>query len=61
MFEKIENYSGTLRITNPRTLQSWKDKGWYQKKIDEGFIYAAGCGRFRQEVCSCSKCRRRNK
>jgi hypothetical protein len=29
--------------------------------IDEGYIYAPGCGRFREEICNCSKCRKRNK
>lgn len=49
---------GTLRITNPRTLEMWKKTGKYQKLIDEGYIYAKGCGRFRMEICTCSKCRR---
>ena len=51
-------YYGILRITNPRTLEMWKKTGKYQKLIDEGYIYAKGCGRFRMEVCTCSKCRR---
>lgn len=50
--------AGTLRITNPRTLQMWKDTGKYQKLIDEGYIYAEGCGRFRIEPCTCHKCRK---
>lgn len=53
-----QNFSGTLRITNPRTLQSWKDKGWFQKQTDAGYIFAAGCGRFKTEICTCRKCRK---
>lgn len=56
-----ENYSGTLRITNPKTLQSWKDRGLFQQQIDNGFIYAVGCGRFKTEICTCFKCRRKTK
>lgn len=55
------NYVGTLRITNPKTLQSWKDKGWYQQQLDNGYIYASGCGRFKLEICNCSKCRKKQK
>lgn len=58
IFPKIENFSGTLRITNPKTLQRWKDTSKYQELIDEGLIYAPGCGRFREEPCKCSKCRK---
>lgn len=50
--------AGTLRITNPGTLQQWKDTGKYQKLIDEGYIYAEGCGRFKTEPCTCHKCRK---
>lgn len=57
----MENYSGSLRITNPRTLQAWKDKGWFQRELDAGYIFAEGCGRFRTEVCTCAKCRKKNK
>lgn len=53
--------SGTLRITNPKTLEKWKQNGDYQELLDEGYIYANGCGRFRMEVCTCYKCRRKNK
>jgi hypothetical protein len=49
--------AGVLRITNPITIQKWKDLGKWQKLLDEGYIYAPGCGRFRVEVCNCSKCR----
>lgn len=55
---KEQYYWGVTRITNPKTLQAWKDKGWYQKLIDEGFIFASGCGRFRKEICTCCKCRK---
>lgn len=48
---------GTLRITNQRTLEMWKITGAYQKLINDGYIYAKGCGRFRMEICTCSKCR----
>jgi len=57
-FMRIENYSGILRITNPKTLQRWKDNGKYQELIDDGYIYSEGCGRFRTEICTCSKCRK---
>jgi hypothetical protein len=59
MTEKETNYHGVLRITNPRTLHHWKDTGKYQALIDEGYIYAKGCGRFRLEECKCSKCKRK--
>jgi len=51
-------YHGSLRITNPNTLQRWKDRGDYIKLINEGYIYAKRCGRFRKEPCDCSKCRK---
>jgi hypothetical protein len=50
-------YSGTLRIKNPKTLQKWKDNGKYQNLINQGYIYAKGCGRFRLEICLCSRCK----
>jgi hypothetical protein len=50
---------GTLRITNPKTLAKWKADGRYQELIDEGFIYAKWCGRFRKEECTCSLCRKK--
>lgn len=59
LFEKELHLHGTLRVTNPRTLQAWKDRGWYQQLIDKGYIYAEGCGRFRTEICTCSKCRKK--
>ena len=56
----IENYSGTIRISNPKTLQAWIDKGWYQEEIDRGYVFAYRCGRFKTEVCQCGKCRKVN-
>jgi hypothetical protein len=41
-------YCGTIRISNPKTLQSWIDRGWYQKGLSEGYIFV-GCGRFKTE------------
>jgi hypothetical protein len=32
------NYCGTLRITNPNTLQRWIDKGLFKKKVENGFL-----------------------
>lgn len=55
------NYVGTLKITNPKTIQRWKDKGWFQKELDKGYIFAEGCGRFRTEECNCRKCRKLKK
>lgn len=49
---------GTLRIINSKTLERWKQNGKYQQLIDEGYIYAKGCGRFRMEICTCNKCRK---
>jgi len=51
------NYSGTTRITNPKTLKRWIDFGWYDKLIEEGFIFNPYCGRFKTEICTCSACR----
>lgn len=58
MNDRIEYFWGTLKITNPKTLQRWKDNGEFQKLINEGYIFADGCGRFRKEICTCTKCRR---
>ena len=52
-------YWGTLRIKNPKTLRRWKRNGKFQALIDQGYIYASGCGRFRKEVCACNKCRKK--
>ena len=57
----MEQYQGTLKITNPNTIQSWKDKGWWQKQLDNGYIYAVGCGRFKTEICTCCKCHKKFK
>jgi hypothetical protein len=57
---QLVNYSGTTRIVKPSTLQSWIDKGWYQQRIDAGYTYAIGCGRFVIGKCKCSKCQRPN-
>lgn len=56
--DKIIELNGSLRITNKNTLQKWIDKGFYKELISEGYIYAKGCGRFRKNICECSKCRR---
>lgn len=48
---------GTLRISNPITLQRWIDNGEYNKLIDNGYIFAPYCGRFKTEPCECTKCR----
>lgn len=57
----MENYCGTLRISNPITLKRWIDLGWYQNLINDGFIFNVGCGRFKTEKCSCSQCRTRTR
>ncbi len=55
----MENFSGTLRITNKDTLEKWKSNGKYDSLIKEGYIYNPGCGRFSKEIkCNCSKCRK---
>ena len=51
-----EQYCGTLRIRNSRTLQKWIDTGKYKKYINEGWIFNVGCGRFRTVKCTCNKC-----
>lgn len=48
---------GTLRITNPKTLERWIHNGMYQKELDEGYVFNVGCGRFKTEPCTCAKCR----
>lgn len=48
---------GSLKITNSRTLDMWKKTGKYQVLIDEGYFYSSGCGRFRIQICNCSKCK----
>jgi hypothetical protein len=49
---------GPIRIKNAKTLEKWIHKGWYQRELDYGYIFALGCGRFRPDVCTCQKCRR---
>lgn len=56
----MENYSGTLRIKKAKTLQKWINKGWYKEQVDAGYIFAPNCGRFREEKCECSKCKKVN-
>jgi hypothetical protein len=54
----MEYYSGTTRISNPKTLQRWIDFGWFDETIKEGYTFNVGCGRFREgEKCTCSQCR----
>ena len=52
---------GTLRISNPMTLQRWIDTGKYQEYINDGWIFNVGCGRFRKEKCTCTECRNKRK
>jgi hypothetical protein len=58
--EEVQFVVGTLRITNPKTLEKWKQDGRYKELIDLGYIYAPGCGRFRLSVCFCAACRRKS-
>jgi len=51
-----DEFYGTLRIRNPKTLQKWINTGKYQKKINNGWIFNVGCGRFRKKKCKCNKC-----
>ena len=46
IFNYDKPMAGILRITNPKTLQRWKDNGKFQAIINDGYIYAPGCGRF---------------
>jgi len=55
---KHENFAGTLRIFNPKTLEKWIKDGRYQKLIDEGWIFNKGCGRFKKNICTCRRCRK---
>jgi len=54
------NFFGSIRIKKPKTLQSWIDKGWYKREIDNGYIFYPACGRFRTDKCECLKCRKPN-
>jgi len=51
-------YCGTLRISNPKTLEKWIQNGSYQEELNNGYVFNIGCGRFRAETCTCSKCRK---
>lgn len=31
----------------------------HESILTEGYIFAKGCGRFRKEICTCCKCRKR--
>jgi hypothetical protein len=48
---------GVTRISNPKTLQRWIDLGWYQEKLNEGYVFNPYCGRFSVGICKCGKCR----
>lgn len=58
--KKEPYYHGTLRISNPKTLEKWIHNGNYRKELDDGYLFNVGCGRFKTEVCTCYKCRRPN-
>ena len=49
--------AGTLRIKNPKTLRKWEDSGKLAKQAEHGWIFAKKCGRFRDHICYCSRCR----
>lgn len=51
---------GTIRISNPKTLERWIHNGRYQKELNNGYVFNIGCGRFRTEPCTCTKCRKSN-
>ena len=53
-------FYGSIRINKATTLQSWIDKGWYQREIDAGYTFAPACGRFRIGKCECSGCQKPN-
>ncbi len=61
MINKNINYSGSIRIKNPKTLQSWIDKGWYDRELSQGYIFNIGCCRFTINKCTCSQCRNKNR
>ena len=58
MNEDLTNYSGTLRIKLPKTLERWVQNGEYQKLLNEGRVFNVGCGRFRESKCTCFRCRK---
>ena len=49
--------AGTLKISNPKTLEKWIQDGSYQEEVNDGYMFNVGCGRFRTELCKCYKCR----
>lgn len=51
---------GSIRIKKASTLQSWIDKGWYQREINKGYTFAVGCGRFCIGKCECTRCKKPN-
>jgi hypothetical protein len=53
----MEYFAGTTRIKNPKTLRKWLRFGWYQERIEAGLVFNPACGRFREEICTCSTCR----
>jgi hypothetical protein len=53
-------FYGTIRIKKASTLQSWIDKGWFQREIDKGYTFFPACGRFRVDVCGCARCKKPN-
>lgn len=57
---KYMEFYGSIRIKKATTLQSWIDKGWYQREIDNGYTFAPACGRFRIGKCECSRCQKPN-
>lgn len=59
--EQHVNFVGVTRIKNPKTLRRWIKLGWYQERIDAGLIFNVGCGRFREEKCTCFYCRTRSR
>ncbi len=61
MSDDNTQYWGVLRITNPITLEKWKQNGKFAHLINEGYTYAPGCGRFKVGECLCTKCRKLNK
>lgn len=54
----MTHYWGTIRIKNPKTLKRWINNGNFQEKLDEGYDFYVGCGRFRTEPCTCYRCRK---
>ena len=61
MEEKIINYSGSIKLKNPKTILKWIKNGWFKKEIDQGYFFAVGCGRFTMTKCTCSNCRTRKR